>query len=72
MKVEGHTSYAEIDASDHGGQMIALARRLRRKSPKRGRRSLRAIAAELANAGFVSSTGRPFAATAIARMLGEL
>jgi DNA invertase Pin-like site-specific DNA recombinase len=72
MKVEGRKSFAEIDARDHGGQMIALVRKLRRKSPKGGRRSLRAISAELAAAGFVSETGKPFAATAVGRMLGEL
>ena len=54
VKVEGRKSYAEIDASEHDGQMIALARKLRRKSPKAGRRSLRAVAAELAKAGFKS------------------
>lgn len=72
LKVEGRKSYAEIDARDNGGQMITLARKLRRKSPKGGRRSLRTISAELAAAGFVSESGNPFAATAIARMLGEL
>src|SRR5687767_13369541 len=71
-KVEGRKSYAEIDARDHGGQMIALARKLRRKSPKGGRPSLRSIAGELAKAGFVSRSGKHYAATAIGRMLGEL
>lgn len=71
-KVEGRKSYAEIDARDHAGQMIALARKLRRKSPKGARRSLRVISRELAAAGFVSETGKPFAATAVGRMLGEL
>lgn len=71
-KVEGRKSYAEIDAAAHGGRMIPLARKLRRKSPKGGRRSLRVIAAELAEAGFVSGTGKPYAATAVARMLGEI
>lgn len=52
--------------------MVALARKLRRKAPKAGRRSLRAISVELEKAGFVSQTGKPFAATAVARMLGEL
>ena len=52
--------------------MIALAKKLRRKSPKLGRRSLRQISAELAKAGFLSQAGKPYAATAIARMLGEL
>jgi DNA invertase Pin-like site-specific DNA recombinase len=71
-KVEGRKSHAEIDARNNGGRMIALARKLRRKSPKGGRRPLRAIATELAKAGFVSRAGKPYAATAVARMLGEL
>jgi hypothetical protein len=72
VKVEGRKSYAEIDAAEHGGEMIALARKLRRKSPKAGRRSLREISAELAKAGFISRTGKPYAATAIGPMLGEI
>jgi hypothetical protein len=72
IKVEGRKSYSEIDARDHDGRMVALAKKLRRKSPKGRRRSLRAIAAELEKAGFVSSSGKPFAATAVARMLGEI
>ncbi len=46
--------------------------KLRRRTPKGGRRSLRAIALELEKAGFVSHTGKRYAATAIARMLREL
>lgn len=72
VKVEGRKSYAEIDATEHGGEMIALARKLRRKSPKAGRRSLREIAAELAKAGYVNQSSKPYAATAIGRMLGEI
>lgn len=72
VKVEGRRSYAEIDARDHDGRMIALAKKLRRRTPKGGRRSLRAVALELEKAGFVSHTGKPYAATAVARMLGEL
>ncbi|WP_249119580.1 hypothetical protein [Bradyrhizobium sp. AUGA SZCCT0158] len=34
VKVEGRKNYAEIDARDHNGQMLTLARKLRRKSPK--------------------------------------
>src|SRR5258707_292873 len=71
-KVEGRKSYAEIDVRDNGGQMIVLAKRLRRKTPKRGRRSLRMISVELEKAGFVSQSGKPYAATAVARMLGEI
>ena len=72
VKVEGRKSYAEIDLRDHSGHMIALARKLRRRSPKGGRRSLRAISEGLAKAGFISQSGKPYAATAVARMLGEL
>jgi len=72
VKVEGRKSNVEIDAAEHGGRMLALARKLRRKSPKGGRPSLRAVAAELAKAGFLNRTGKPYAATAVARMLGEL
>lgn len=52
--------------------MIAMAKKLLRKTPKGGRRSLRAIAMELEKAGFVSQSGKPYAPTAVARMLGEL
>ena len=72
VKVEGRKSYAEIDAAEQGGEMIALVRKLRRRSPKGGRRSLREISAELAKVGFVSHSGRPYAPTAIGRMLGEI
>ena len=71
VKVEGRKSYAEIDADHYDSQMIALARKLRRKSQK-GRRSLRTIAMELEKAGFVSQSGKRFAATAVGRMLGEI
>lgn len=72
VKVEGRRSNVEIDAAASGGQMLALVRRLRRRPPKGRRRSLRAVAAELAKAGFLARSGRPFAPTAIGRMLGEI
>jgi DNA invertase Pin-like site-specific DNA recombinase len=34
VKVEGRKSYAKFDARDHHGEMIRLAKRLRRKSPR--------------------------------------
>ncbi len=40
----GRKSLVEFDMRDNGGQLIALAKKLRRKTPKGGRRSLRAIA----------------------------
>ena len=50
--------------------VIAEARRLARKSPKTGqRRSLRAIAAELATLGHLGRSGKPYHAGSIAHML---
>jgi DNA invertase Pin-like site-specific DNA recombinase len=72
FKVEGRKNYAEIDASKHNGRMILLAKKLRRRRPKGGRLSLRAISAELAKAGFLSEAGKPYTASAVARMLNEL
>jgi DNA invertase Pin-like site-specific DNA recombinase len=72
VKVEGRKSYAEIDQRDNGGYVIACVKALRRKPRKGKKRSLRSISAELAREGFVSSSGRPFTAMAIARMFGEL
>lgn len=71
VKVEGRKSYREID-DKHGGKMIAMAKRSRRMTPQGGRRSLRAIADELARAGYKSESGKPYAATGIGRMLGEI
>src|SRR5262249_42090761 len=49
---------------------IAEARRLARKSPKTGkRRSLRAIAAELAALGHVGPSGQPYHAGSVRHML---
>ena len=71
-KVEGRKSYREIDARDDNGRTINLAEKLRRMSPKGGRRSLRAISAEMAKAGFLGRTGKPYTAAAVVRMLGNL
>jgi hypothetical protein len=49
---------------------IAEARRLARKSPKTGkRRSVRAIAAELAALGYLGPSGRPYYAGSVRYML---
>ena len=51
-------------------EVIAEARRLARKSPKTGqRRSLRAIASDLANLGHVGPSGSPYHAGSIRHML---
>jgi DNA invertase Pin-like site-specific DNA recombinase len=66
VKVEGRKSYAEKEG---GAELVALARKLRRYPVNGRRRSLRDVSAELAAKGFVSASGKPFEATAVARML---
>jgi DNA invertase Pin-like site-specific DNA recombinase len=63
-KCEGRRSHSEIRP-----EVVELARSLRRRRPKGGRRSLQEIAAELERLGHVNSRGRPFSASAIASML---
>jgi DNA invertase Pin-like site-specific DNA recombinase len=51
-------------------EVVTRARKLARVSPKTGkRRSLRAIAAELAEAGFAGPGGRPYFPNSVKRML---
>ena len=51
-------------------EVVGLAKKLARVSPKTGtHRSLRAIAAELAAAGYTQPSGRPYLAQSIKRML---
>jgi DNA invertase Pin-like site-specific DNA recombinase len=64
-KVEGRKSHAEVNP-----EAVALAKKLRRASPKTGkRRSLREISAELAAAGHKNEHGRPFNPNSIKAML---
>lgn len=67
-KCGGRKSYAERDG---GKQMIELARQLRRPDPDRRQISLRKVAAGLATRGYVTPSGRPYAAAAIASMIAE-
>lgn len=52
-------------------QAAALAKRLRRKKPKGGQMSLRAIAAELASAGHLNERGAPFNPRAVLEMVNS-
>jgi hypothetical protein len=61
-KCEGRKSYAERDAG-----MVALAREIKGRG---GRVSLRAIATELAAKGYITPSGKPYSASAVASMLG--
>jgi len=63
-KCEGRKSHAERNPD-----MVAMAKRLRRKRPKGGTMSLRAIAGELAAAGFINENGRTFDARSVKSML---
>jgi DNA invertase Pin-like site-specific DNA recombinase len=64
-KCEGRKSYAERDP-----QMVALAQYLRGGNDHRPY-SLREVAADLASYGYTTPSGRPYAAAAVASMLGE-
>ncbi len=64
-KCEGRKSFKETHPD-----LVALAKRLRRKSPKTGkRRSLTKISRELETAGFVNERGKPFNHKSVRSML---
>lgn len=63
-KCEGRKGHAELRP-----EVVALAKQLRRKKPKGGVMSLRAIAAELAARGHLSERGTPFSASAVLEMV---
>jgi DNA invertase Pin-like site-specific DNA recombinase len=64
-KCEGRKSYAEREG---GHELIDMARWLRSNTEGRPY-SLRTVAAELAGYGYVTPSGRPYAAAAVAPML---
>jgi hypothetical protein len=66
VKVEGRKSVAEKRP-----EIVAMAKKLARKRPKGGKRSLREIGAELAMAGFTTKSGKSFEATAVKRMRSQ-
>jgi hypothetical protein len=56
--------------AERNPELVALARRLRRASPKTGKRlSVREIAAELERAGYLNERGRRFHPNTIKNML---
>lgn len=63
-KCEGRKSWAELRPD-----LVQEAKRLRRKLPKGGQRSLREIAAEMAQRGFLNERGAQFSPSSIAAML---
>ena len=50
-------------------EVVALARKLRRRRPKGGQLSLRDVSKELAARGFFNELGKPYAAKSVASML---
>ncbi len=64
IKVEGRKNYTEINP-----EMVAMAKKLRRYRVQGRKRTLREIAGELAKDGFVTGTGKRYAAAAIAKMI---
>ena len=63
-KCEGRKSHREKNP-----EMVVLARKLRRKRPKGGQLSLRAVSKELAAQGYLNERGNPYAAKSVASML---
>ena len=63
-KCEGRKSHSEKRP-----EVVALARKLRRKRPKGGQLSLRAVSKELAAHGYLNERDKPFAAKSVASML---
>jgi len=64
-KCEGRKSHSEARPD-----VVAMAKRLRRVSPKtKKRRTLQQISMELSKAGYLNSTGNPFSPSAIKSML---
>jgi DNA invertase Pin-like site-specific DNA recombinase len=65
MKVEGRKSYAEARP-----EVVTLAKKLHRYPVNGHRRSLREVSQKLAAAGHMTKAGKPYAAAAIAKMIG--
>jgi DNA invertase Pin-like site-specific DNA recombinase len=66
-RIEGRKGYVATNP-----ELVALARRLARKSPRTGKaRTLRDIAGSLAEAGYVTSTGKLFSAGQVQRLLDQ-
>jgi DNA invertase Pin-like site-specific DNA recombinase len=63
-KCEGRKRLADVRP-----EVVALAKALRRRRPKGGRMSLRAVAAEMATRGFLNERNRPFNQKSVSVML---
>jgi DNA invertase Pin-like site-specific DNA recombinase len=65
-KVEGRKSYAE---RENGKELVELARKIHRPDPARRPISLRKVSAALAAHGYVTPSGKPYSASAVASMV---
>jgi DNA invertase Pin-like site-specific DNA recombinase len=65
-KCEGRKSHSEKRP-----EVVALARKLRRKRPKGGQLSLRSVSRELAALGHLNERGKPYAAKSVASMVAK-
>ena len=65
-KCEGRKSWAEINP-----ELVRQAKRLRRKLPKGGQRSLRNVATELAKLGFLNERGTRFSPSSVASIISS-
>jgi hypothetical protein len=65
-KVEGRKSHAEMSPA-----VVAMARKLYRKDRSGNRRSLRSVAAELAQQGHLSSAGTVFSPSIVKAMINR-
>ena len=64
-RIEGRKGYRETNP-----ELMREAKRLARRSPKTGhKRSLRAIATELAAGGHTTAAGKPFSASQVQRLI---
>jgi DNA invertase Pin-like site-specific DNA recombinase len=64
VKVEGRKSYEETNPD-----LVRVAKRLHRYPVNGKRRSLRDVSSVLAQAGFLTSKGKPYTAEAVSRMI---
>jgi hypothetical protein len=64
VKIEGRRNFAEIDR-----EKVGLAKKLRRHNVRSRKRILWEIASKLAEAGFVTGTGKPYAEAGVAKMI---
>jgi len=69
-RIERALATKDVAAVDKLREAVAMAKRLRRASPKTGeRRTLRKISAELEKAGYLNERGRPYNPNSIKLML---